>query len=201
VLPSNLDCGAPRVKAFDPEPAVEAQQDVVNLLEEAQEMTLVCLAHYQQTFASTKRGRSGEESSKLTTWYYGERSRRRTSTSSLHLEKDHIPSRRWFCQEPTDFRTATATSSPKLGTLSSFVVSSPKFSSFACFHTNADSYNAPAQALLDQVAREHHGGTLPRALLPHLSFCKPHTKRQLFSPERMRNPFPQHNLSDFCWAT
>jgi hypothetical protein len=61
--------------------------------------------------------------------------------SSLCPGKDHTPSRRWFSQEPTDRRTATATSSPTLGTLSSYVVSSPKFNSFACFHTNAGSYN------------------------------------------------------------
>ena len=35
VLPSNLDHGAPRVKAFDRDRAAEAQQDAVDLLEEA----------------------------------------------------------------------------------------------------------------------------------------------------------------------
>ena len=42
VLPSDLDHGAPRVKAFDRDRAVEAQQDVVDLLEEAHEMTVIC---------------------------------------------------------------------------------------------------------------------------------------------------------------
>ena len=35
VLPSDLDHGAPRVKAFDCDQAMEAQQDAVDLLEEA----------------------------------------------------------------------------------------------------------------------------------------------------------------------
>ena len=47
--PSDLDHGAPRVKAFDRDQATEAQQDVVNLLEEACETTIIRSARYQQT--------------------------------------------------------------------------------------------------------------------------------------------------------
>jgi len=49
VLPSNLDHGAPRVKAFDRNRATEAQQDAVDLLEEARETTVIHSARYQQT--------------------------------------------------------------------------------------------------------------------------------------------------------
>ena len=49
VLPSDLDHGAPRVKAFDHNRATEAQQDVVDLLEEAREATVIRSARYQQT--------------------------------------------------------------------------------------------------------------------------------------------------------
>ena len=49
VLPSDIDHDAPRVKAFDHDRAVEAQQDAVDLLEEAREMTVIHSAHYQQT--------------------------------------------------------------------------------------------------------------------------------------------------------
>ena len=49
VLPSDLDHGAPRVKAFDSDRAAEAQQDAVDLLEEARETTVVRSARYQQT--------------------------------------------------------------------------------------------------------------------------------------------------------
>ena len=49
MLPSNLDHGAPRVKDFDRDRAMEAQQDTVDLLEEAHEMTVIHSAHYQQT--------------------------------------------------------------------------------------------------------------------------------------------------------
>ena len=49
MLPSDLDHGAPRVKAFDRDRATEAQQDAVDLLEEAREMTVICPVRYQQT--------------------------------------------------------------------------------------------------------------------------------------------------------
>ena len=49
MLPSDLDHGAPRVKAFDYDRATEAQQDVVNLLEEAHKMSVIRSARYQQT--------------------------------------------------------------------------------------------------------------------------------------------------------
>ena len=49
VLPSDLNHGAPRVKAFDRDQAAEAQQDAVDLLEEACKMTVIRSAHYQQT--------------------------------------------------------------------------------------------------------------------------------------------------------
>ena len=49
MLPSDLDYGAPRVKAFDRNRATEAQQDIVDLLEEARETTVIRSARYQQT--------------------------------------------------------------------------------------------------------------------------------------------------------
>ena len=47
MLPSDLDHGTPRVKAFDRDRAVEAQQDTVDLLEEAHETTIIHSARYQ----------------------------------------------------------------------------------------------------------------------------------------------------------
>ena len=49
VLPSDLDHGTPRVKAFDRVRAAEAYQDVVDLLEEAHQTTIIRSARYQQT--------------------------------------------------------------------------------------------------------------------------------------------------------
>ena len=49
VLPSDLDHDALRVKAFDHDRAMEAQQDVVDLLEEAHKTTIIRSACYQQT--------------------------------------------------------------------------------------------------------------------------------------------------------
>ena len=49
MLPSDLDYGAPRVKAFDPSTAAEAQRDAMEVLEEARLTTLLRSARYQQT--------------------------------------------------------------------------------------------------------------------------------------------------------
>ena len=49
VLPSDLNHGAPRVKAFDYDQATKAQQDAVDLLEEAHETIVIRSARYQQT--------------------------------------------------------------------------------------------------------------------------------------------------------
>ena len=49
MLPSDLDYGAPRVKAFDPETAAEAQRDAMEVLEEARLSKLHRSARYQQT--------------------------------------------------------------------------------------------------------------------------------------------------------
>ena len=49
MLPSHLDHGSPRVKAFDCDRATEAQQDMVDLLKEAHETAIIHSAHYQQT--------------------------------------------------------------------------------------------------------------------------------------------------------
>ena len=52
MLPSDLDHGAPRVKAFDRDRAKEAQQNTVDLLEEARETTVIRSARFQQTLRS-----------------------------------------------------------------------------------------------------------------------------------------------------
>ena len=49
MLPSDLNHSAPRVKAFNRDRAMEAQQDAVDLLKEAHKMTIICSACYQQT--------------------------------------------------------------------------------------------------------------------------------------------------------
>ena len=46
MLPFDLDHGAPRVKAFDHDRAIE---DAVDLLKEAREMTVIRSTRYQQT--------------------------------------------------------------------------------------------------------------------------------------------------------
>jgi hypothetical protein len=49
VLPSELQYGPPRVQAYQLVEAEQARQDVVDLLEESWDITVVRLARYQQT--------------------------------------------------------------------------------------------------------------------------------------------------------
>jgi hypothetical protein len=49
VLPSELDFGALRVKAFDPAMAAESQRNAMEILEEVRLATLLRSARYQQT--------------------------------------------------------------------------------------------------------------------------------------------------------
>ena len=49
VLPFDLNHSAPRVKSFDHDRAMEAQQDAVDLLEEACETIVIRSTRYQQT--------------------------------------------------------------------------------------------------------------------------------------------------------
>ena len=49
MLPFDLDHDAQRVKAFDHDQAMEAQQDTFDLLKEARETTVIRSACYQQT--------------------------------------------------------------------------------------------------------------------------------------------------------
>ena len=48
-MPSDLDHGAPSVKAFDRDRATEAQRDAVDLLEGAHETIVILSTRYQQT--------------------------------------------------------------------------------------------------------------------------------------------------------
>ena len=49
VLPTDLDYGARRVKAYNEEGAEASHQDAMDQLDEARDVTLLCSAKYQQT--------------------------------------------------------------------------------------------------------------------------------------------------------
>ena len=49
VLPTDLDYGAPRIRAYDEQGAEASHQDAMDQLDEAHNIALLCLAKYQQT--------------------------------------------------------------------------------------------------------------------------------------------------------
>ena len=88
VLPSNLNHGAPRVKAFDRYRAMEAQQDIVDLLKEAHKMTASALLATSKLSIGTTKGKSeGGPSRSETSCFEGPNQPRR-NTNSLHHGKD-----------------------------------------------------------------------------------------------------------------
>ena len=90
VLPSDLDHGAPRVKAFDHDRATEAQQDAVDLLEEAHETIIIRSTRYQQTLRMYHKRKIRGEPLKSAISYSRGPNQRRKNTNSLHHWKDPI---------------------------------------------------------------------------------------------------------------
>ena len=48
ILPTDLDYGAPRVKAYNEQGNKATLEDAMDLLDEARDIALLCLAKYQQ---------------------------------------------------------------------------------------------------------------------------------------------------------
>ena len=48
ILPTNLDYGAPRVRAYDEQGAEVSLEDAMDQLDEARDVALLCSAKYQQ---------------------------------------------------------------------------------------------------------------------------------------------------------
>ena len=48
ILPTDLDYGAPRVKAYDKQGAKASLEDAMDQLDEARDVALLCSAKYQQ---------------------------------------------------------------------------------------------------------------------------------------------------------
>ena len=90
VLPSDLDHDVPRVKAFDRDRAAEAQQDAVDLLEEAARRPSFAPPATNKPSTDTTKERSEEGYSKLVISYSGGPNQRRKNTSSLHHGKGPI---------------------------------------------------------------------------------------------------------------
>ena len=90
VLPSDLDHSTPRVKAFNQDRAIEAQQDAVDLPKEAHETTVIRSARYQQTLAGTMKEKSEGGSSRSVISCSKELNQPRRNINSLRHGKDLI---------------------------------------------------------------------------------------------------------------
>ena len=90
MLPSDLDHGAPIVKAFDQDRATKAQQDTDDLLEEAREMTVIRSARYQQTLCRYHERKIRRRIVKVGDLVLWRTQQLRRNINSLHLGKDPI---------------------------------------------------------------------------------------------------------------
>jgi hypothetical protein len=146
VLPSDLDYGAPRVKAFDPDRAAEAQQDAIDLLDEAQEMALVRSASYQQTLC-----RNHERKIRGRTLKVGHLVLRRAqSTKDKHKLTPPWEGLYMIAEavQPGTYRLNDSDGSilTNAWIIDSYIASSLKFSPFVCFCPHDNSYSAPGSA-------------------------------------------------------
>ena len=48
ILPTDLDYGAPRIRAYDEQEAKASHQDTMDQLDEARDIALLCSTKYQQ---------------------------------------------------------------------------------------------------------------------------------------------------------
>ena len=87
MLLSDLDYGASRVKAFDCDRATEAQQDTVDLLEEARETTIIRPLATSRLSIGTTKEKSEGESSRLETSCFEGLNQPKKNTNSLCLGK------------------------------------------------------------------------------------------------------------------
>jgi hypothetical protein len=71
VLPTDLEYGSPRTKAYDDRSYQTSREDSLDQLEEARDVALLHSARYQQSLRRYHARGSGPEASRWETWYFG----------------------------------------------------------------------------------------------------------------------------------
>jgi hypothetical protein len=71
VLPTDLEYGSPRTKAYEDQSNQTSREDSLDQLEEARDVALLHSARYQQSLRCYHARRIRPEASKWETWYFG----------------------------------------------------------------------------------------------------------------------------------
>ena len=84
ILPTDLDCGAPRVRAYDQLRAEVSLKDAMDQLDKAHDIALLRSAKYQQALCRYRNRQCEVGRLTLGTWCSTSSKATRTATSSLH---------------------------------------------------------------------------------------------------------------------
>jgi hypothetical protein len=71
ILPTDIEYGSPRTKAYDDQSNQTSREDSLDQLEEARDMALLHSARYQQSLRRITPEGFGPETSRWETWYFG----------------------------------------------------------------------------------------------------------------------------------
>ena len=123
VLPTDLDYGSPRIRAYNESGARTSLKDVTDQLDETCDVALLRSARYQLAL----RMYHGHQHSTLAIWCSGSSKATRIITNSPRHGMGRTPSWRCLDQAPTRCRPPTTRSSPTHRTSSSYVVSTLSF--------------------------------------------------------------------------
>jgi transposase InsO family protein len=121
ILPTDLEYGSPRTKAYDNQSNQTNREDSLDQLEEARDVALLHSARYQQSLRCYHTRRVRPRASKWETWYFGCDKTPKGTTSLLLPGKGPSSSSRFWSPEHTSWPTIKARSTATLGTSNSYV--------------------------------------------------------------------------------
>jgi hypothetical protein len=123
VLPTDLECGSPRVRGYDEDTNQRAREDSLDQLDEARTVALMYSARYQQALrhyrARKVRRRDFNEGDLVLRLRQDSRGRHKLSPRG----RDPTSWSKCSSPAPTSWPTRTARNSPTLGTSNSYVAS------------------------------------------------------------------------------
>jgi hypothetical protein len=95
MLPTDVEYGSPRLKAYNEQNNDATREDAPDQLEEARDVALLHSARYQQSLRHYHDKHIRRRDLNVATWCYGEARTTRDDTSLLHHGKGHTSSQKY----------------------------------------------------------------------------------------------------------
>jgi hypothetical protein len=121
ILPTNLEYGFQRTKAYDDQNNQTSREDSLDQLEEARDVALLHSARYQQSLRRYHARRIRPEASKWEIWCFGYDKTPEGATSLLLPGKGRSSSPKFLSPGHTSWPTIKARSTATLGTSNNYV--------------------------------------------------------------------------------